>query len=963
MMITFSGTSPLQLPVAMPELDTLLSHVGCALLLVDAAGGRIVFRNDRAAALLAGLGQLLPNGDALTADACDAAGVHYAPHDFPIARALAGEHVSDAEVAFRLEDGSRRHLLMSAAPVRDAGGSVIRALVSMVDITAQREAERQAREWRAAHGTLARATRATDWTLDIRSGDARVDPGWFGLLGYAPDQVRQNFHALVALVHARDRARVLHHWHDFLQHGTGEFEISCRLRTAQHGWHWTLVRAAVTRRAPDGSAEQAAGVLADIDRAKRRELALHDNEQRLRSTLEYAGIGIATLSPMGRWLGVNPKLAAILGYGADELLHDRAIDDVLHPDELDGFREAMDRLLRNTVSSFTRELRCVRRDGREIWADVTVSHVSDEQVGVRYLIAVMEDRSDEKDAMRQAEKAHAQLRMATRIAGLGFWEWDPRSGEIAFSEESKTQFGYSDDELRARSDDWIARIHPDDRNRVSGYLAAYLDAPTPDYAQEFRTLHQDGSYRWISVRGIPVFDRRGELEKLVGTHLDITEQKEQQENTRVQAQHDPLTGLPNRGLFYEFSEHLLAAARRASTPLAVLFFDLDHFKAINDTYGHKIGDGLLREVAERLSQLMRAEDVIGRVGGDEFVAILPKLQSAEQASVVAGKALESLRQPYRIDGIELQMSPSIGISIFPRDGDNIDLLIQRADAAMYRVKHGERNNFRFFTSDPGEDGHAAQAMEDRLRAGLERKEFMLHYQPVIDTRTGEVVAVEALLRWRQGDGKVIDPSAFMPVAESTGLIVPLGEWIFEQACRQHQAWVQEGLPPISIGINISAAQLRRGEFQHAIGHAISTTGIDPRRIEIEVTESAVMKNFEQAADILHSLKLLGLKIALDDFGTGTSNLNQLSRLPLDKLKVDRSFVRYLGRDRSSRAIAEAIIALGRALDLDVVAEGIESEQDLDILREHECYQAQGFHLGRPMPGEQFTQWFKKHWLH
>jgi diguanylate cyclase (GGDEF)-like protein/PAS domain S-box-containing protein len=962
MMISLSGVNSRSHAASHPEWESLLDELPAGVIAVEAASGRVIYRNGRAEAVLDGAIAHAKDMDALVLSASHPDGRAWQPHEFPLAQALAGLAVRDTEVVVRRGTGAAVHLLMNATPMRDAQGIVIGAFASFVDITALRQAERDSAEEHRRLEFVLHGARMVPWSLDIASGNASIDPSWFGLLGYTPEQVKPTFNAFLGTLHLHDRARVLHHWHDHLLGRTPSFELSCRMRAATHEWRWVLIRAAVIERDGAGRPLRAAGVLVDMDQAKRIELALHDSEERLRSTLEHAGTGIATISPAGRWLSLNSRMASILAVEADSLLHGAVFDDVVHPDDIEAVRGDIRRLLHSDTSSATREVRCVRADGRTIWANLTLSGVGDERGNVKYLIAVVDDQTEKKFALQQMEKSSAQLRMATRIAGLGFWEWDVKTGETTLSDEWKNQLGFSNSDLKERLTDWENFIHPDDRERVLGYLHDFIAAPTSDYSLEFRTRDFEGNYRWNSVRGIPVFNRRGELEKLIGTHLDITEQKLAQEDTRLRAQHDPLTGLPNRGLFYEFSEHLVASARRASTSLAVLFFDLDHFKAINDTYGHKVGDGVLKEVALRLSQLMRAEDVIGRVGGDEFVAILPKIASSEHAAVVAGKALESLRRPYRIEGIDLRMSPSIGISLFPQDGDNIDLLIQRADAAMYRVKHGERNNYRFFTPEWNENASQPRLLEDRLRAGLERGEFELHYQPVIDTRTGDVVGAEALLRWLQ-NGKQLDPASFLPVAEATGLIIPLGEWILQRACSQHQEWIREGLPPISIALNVSPAQLRRGEFQHSVGHAISATGIDPSQIEIEVTESTVMKNYDQTADVLHGLKLLGLKIALDDFGTGYSNLSQLSRLPFDKLKVDRSFVRYLQRDRTSLAIAEAIIALGRSLGIDVVAEGIETEQDLNTLKEHDCYHAQGFLLGRPMPGQEFMQWYKKHWLH
>lgn len=946
-------------PAGASHWEALLDEVSAGVILVDAVSGRMTYQNMTAKKLLDGAFAESSNYDRFALAARRPDGKPYPPHEFPIARALAGKHSRNIEIIIR-NNYTKRHLLMNAIPIRDTHGIVTEAFASFIDITAQRHAEQETAENRQKLDFILHGARMMPWSVDIMSGVASIDAAWFGLLGYTPDQITPTINALLSSIHICDRTRVRHHWEDLLHGKTRFTEFSCRLRTATHKWHWVLFRAAVIKRDPNGQPLRAVGVLVDMDHGKRTELALHESEQHLRSTFEHAGTGIGTISPAGRWLSVNSKLADIMGYDADEMLRNLSIDDIVYPDDVDAFRDEITKILHGEIASFTHELRCIRKDHRTIWAEITLSHVGEEHLGIKYLIAIIEDQTEKKFAQRQMEKAQAQLRMATRIAGLGFWEWDIKSGEVILSEDWKKQLGLGEEELKHCLADWQSLIHPDDREHVLGYLHDFLEKPTPDYALEFRTRQNDNTYIWNSVRGIPVFDRHGELEKIVGTHMDITDQKAAQENTRLRAQHDPLTGLPNRGLFYEFSEHLVASARRASTSLAVLYFDLDHFKTINDTYGHKVGDNVLKEMALRLSQLMRAEDVIGRVGGDEFVAILPKIAGSEQAAVVASKALESLRQPYRIDGQELRMSPSIGISLYPQDGDNIDMLIQRADAAMYRVKHGERNNYRFFSPEWNANAHQSALLEDCLRTGLDRGEFDLHYQPVIDTRTGNVVGAEALLRWHQADGKQIIPAAFLPVAETSGLIIPLGEWILQQACRQHQEWIREGLPPISIAINVSATQLRRGEFQRTIGHVISATGIDPARLEIEVTESTVMKNYDQATDILHALKLLGLKIVLDDFGTGYSNLSQLSRLPIDKLKVDRSFVHYLTRDRASLAVTDAIIAMGRSLGIDVVAEGIETEQDLNVLKEHKCHQAQGFHLGRPMPGWQFMQWYKKH---
>ncbi len=963
MIIRLSDTHASNPPIDASALHAILLHLPSGVMIVDAVSSTILYRNAKASSLLRDTPMHDGSYDSYLQNACHADGRRYLLRDFPIARALAGELVEEAEVIYQRAWHAAQYVLITAIPVFDTHGIVAKAIVLLTDISLQRHAEHEMRDTARRLALALEGANMMPWSLDIGTGHVVADASWFFRLGYLPSQVRLSVNAVLGIIHPCDRSRLLHHWHDNLEGHTSSCEVSCRLRTAQHTWRWTLIRAEITERARDGKALRAVGALIDIDRAKRAELALRDSEERFRSTFEHAAIGIATISTIGRWLTVNPKISETLGYTADELVNNCTIEQILHADDTRQFNSALQKLLSNEVRTVSLEQRCMRKDGRTAWIELTLSSVCDEHVGIKYLIAILKDKTSEKRSQQHIDRVQTHLRMATKIAGLGFWEWDLERGEISFSEHWKVQHGFTDEEGRSSFDEWQSRIHDEDRERVLAYLDAYVSAPTPEYAVEFRTYHRNGGYRWICVRGMPVLDRHSRLQKIVGTHLDITEQKNAEESTRQRAQHDVLTGLPNRGLLYEFSEHLIASARRASTPLAVLFLDLDHFKVVNDTYGHRVGDCILKEVSVRLAQLMRAEDLIGRLGGDEFVAILPKIGNADDAAVVAAKALDSLREPYHVDGLELRLSPSIGISLFPKDGDTLDLLIQRADAAMYRVKHGERNNFRFFVPEWNEDPHQRTDLERRLRLGLERGEFDLHYQPIIDTRNGRVIGVEALLRWLQDGVRFIDPSMFLPIAETSGLIVPLGEWILQRACRQHCDWLQQGLPPMSIAVNVSAVQFRRGEFQDSIGDAIHAAGVDPGFIEIELAESTVMKNFDNTVDIMRGLKHLGLKIAIDDFGTGYSNLSQLSRLPIDKLKVDRSFVRYLSRDRSCLAITDAIIAMGRSLGIEVVAEGIETEQDMLMLKNHACHHAQGFHIGRPMPGQQFVQWYNEHRMH
>lgn len=440
---------------------------------------------------------------------------------------------------------------------------------------------------------------------------------------------------------------------------------------------------------------------------------------------------------------------------------------------------------------------------------------------------------------------------------------------------------------------------------------------------------------------------------------DVTERKAAEEKALHLARHDPLTGLPNRALLYELGEHTLAAARRSHSMAAVLYFDLDRFKPINDTYGHKVGDEVLKQVTRRVRQSLRKEDWLARLGGDEFVALLPHLHSARDAARAAAHALEVLRAPMQVDGIEAYSGPSIGISLFPQDGDDIDTLVQHADAAMYHAKEIGGGCYQFFTKSLGRQAQMSISIEHRLRQGLDSQGLQLHYQPVVDTTSGHLTGVEALLRWPQPDKTSISPEVFIPVAEAAGLIQPLGEWVFREACSQHHQWQREGLPPIRIAVNISPVQFRHRDFRRSLDHVLKGSNVSPTCLLLELTESALLKDVEGSVKHLSALRDSGVQIALDDFGTGYSNLSQLTQLPLDKLKIDRSFVQNLERGGPSPAIVEAIIALGRILELEVVAEGVETEESLEFLRQRNCQHAQGYYFGRAMPASEFAKWYRE----
>ncbi|TSA17050.1 MAG: EAL domain-containing protein [Betaproteobacteria bacterium] len=419
------------------------------------------------------------------------------------------------------------------------------------------------------------------------------------------------------------------------------------------------------------------------------------------------------------------------------------------------------------------------------------------------------------------------------------------------------------------------------------------------------------------------------------------------------AHYDELTGLPNRSMFNQRLSHALAQARRSDNALAVLFIDLDRFKNINDTLGHEAGDAVLKEVALRLQSCLREVDTVGRLGGDEFVVLIEGLPEPLQVAAVAQKILAAVVKSIIIGAQEFNITTSIGISNYPDDSNDMQGLLKNADIAMYRAKAQGKNNYQFYSAQMNVHTIERLALESDLRHALERDEFLLHYQPKVDIASKRITGMEALLRWQRPGLGLVPPMQFIPLAEETGLIVPIGEWVLRTACAQNKAWREQGLPPLRVAVNLSARQFAHENLLHDVARVLRTTGMDASALELEITESMVMHDPERAVELLGKLKAMGIHLSIDDFGTGYSSLSYLKRFPLDSLKIDRSFIRDIPGDADDAAITRAIIAMAQSLRLTVIAEGVELEDQLTFLREHDCDEMQGYHFSKPLPGDEF----------
>ncbi|HYJ18093.1 MAG TPA: EAL domain-containing protein, partial [Burkholderiales bacterium] len=567
----------------------------------------------------------------------------------------------------------------------------------------------------------------------------------------------------------------------------------------------------------------------------------------------------------------------------------------------------------------------------------------------------------DREATRQAtEKAlrHSEQRFRdiADAAAEFVWENDLEGRFTYLSARVVDVLGYTADELLGRKPTEF--MPAEEVTRVKAWLAENMQPDRSFRSMEHIILSKNGEEIWMQVSGVPTWDENGKLTGHRGMSRDVTAIKQSEARISYLATRDPLTELPNRLLFNDRLEQGIINARRNGEKLAVLFIDLDRFKNINDSLGHHIGDQLLKEVSRQMADCIRKGDTLSRLGGDEFVVTLEGLGNADDAAQVARKILAALGKPIRIGGHLLNTTCSMGISIFPNDADDGRELMKNADTAMYHAKEIGRNNFQFFSPEMNVRAVERHQLETALRRALENDEFVLHYQPQADLITGALVGMEALIRWQHPERGLVPPASFIPVAEESGLIELIGQWALRTACEQNRRWQLEGLPPLRVAVNISARQFgdSRG-FADVVASLLKSTGLDPSYLELEITESMLLKNVAENVKVLQKLGELGARIAVDDFGTGYSSLAYLKQLPIDTLKIDRTFVGDIETDADDAAIIQAIIAMAHGLDLRVTAEGVETEGQLAALRRLGCDEYQGYLLAKPLPAAEFRATF------
>jgi len=698
-----------------------------------------------------------------------------------------------------------------------------------------------------------------------------------------------------------------------------------------------------------------------IQQHRRNADALRESESKLFAILDHAPVGIWLVGTDGRYRFVNKRFCDAVGIPESAFLLTNYLPELLG-EEIAANCIASDRACLAQEEPFVSIEALPLVDGKVHQLEITKAKLRDSKGVVIGAIGISMDVTERKlneEALRESE---ARWSFALEGGGDSVWDWSLETNRVALSKGGKQMFGFADDEIGNSMSEWNARVHPEDIARLLVEIREFFHEKRDKFIAEYRVLCKEGSWKWILTRGMVAHRTAdGRVTRMIGTHTDLTERKQAEETIRRQAHYDSLTQLPNRRLFRDRLEHTIKLAKREHSSFALMLIDLDHFKEVNDTMGHDAGDFLLVDAAQRIAHCVRESDTVARMGGDEFVVILPDIGDPASIERVAQNIISKLASPFLLGEERAFISASIGITLYPADADDMEALLKNADQAMYVAKNLGRNRFSYFTPALQENAQKRMRLVNDLRDALDGKQFRVHYQPIVELATGHIHKAEALIRWEHPKRGMVSPSDFIPLAEETGMIVEIGEWVLRQAMHQVKHLQQTYHAGFQISVNKSPVQFRHDNPLKAAEwlRELELNGLQANSLIIEITEGVLLDNDANVKESLLASRDAGIQVAIDDFGTGYSSLAYLKRFDIDYLKIDRSFISNLGHQSDDMALCEAIIVMAHKLGLKVVAEGVETVQQRDLLLLAGCDYAQGYLFSKAVTVAELDELLRK----
>jgi diguanylate cyclase (GGDEF)-like protein/PAS domain S-box-containing protein len=849
------------------------------------------------------------------------------------------------------KDGSRVPVEVLAHLVRDDQGQPQFYYAFVTDITRCKQAEKAllektglAQQISIIAGNAPGALYSFRLRPDGTTSFPYVSPAWEDLSGLKQEDVLNDASPIYKFIHPEDVPHIQNTIRDSAQN-MDDWKAEFRILNSDKGEIWVEGHSTPVLE-PDGSILWH-GFITDINDRKRAEESIILERDFSNKVLDSLPGIFYLFDEEGKFIRWNSNLEHVTGYSADEISRMTALDFFTGDDKT----QVLKRIQETFATGYSDvEADLVTKAGKRIPYYLTgrIIHIN----GKARLIGMGMDIAERKRAEAAAKVSTDKFRAMVEVTSDWVWEVDECGVYTYASPKVRDILGYEPEEMLGKSP--FDLMPPDDSERVAGFFRDIVTSGRPFSLLENVNLHKNGSRVVLETSGVPFFDSAGKFKGYRGIDRDITERKRAEETIKYQAYHDLLTGLPNRSLFVDLVNRELPHMQRAGMRLAIMTLGIDNFKKINDSLGYEAGDKLIKDVAGLLKTSTREADTVARIGGDKFTIMLPLItQPDEDSSRVAGKVMNVFNKPFTIGKNEFHITVSIGISLYPEDGDNAEVLLKNSEIALYHAKDEGRNNYQFFNAAQNIRTIEHVLFENRLRRAIENGEMVVYYQPQIDIKTQKIVGAEALVRWNHPELGLLKPAEFIPLAEEIGVIAEIDQWVLRTACMQIRAWQESGRPLRFITVNLSARQFQQHNLAEKVSEALGNAGLNPESLGCEITETIAMRDTEVTFRSLESLNTMGIKFSIDDFGTGYSSLSYLKKFPIHKLKIDKSFISGLSMDTDFQAIVVAIIAMAHALKLTVLAEGVETEEQMRFLRLRDCDEIQGYLFSKPVPAEEF----------